>query len=80
LTRHEHGGARPHRRTISTHGSSLSSGTFIRWSNPEQGAVETDSLTPVGEYANACVARERVFEFFAEERNGHRLPSIELRG
>ncbi|HLJ96919.1 MAG TPA: NAD-dependent epimerase/dehydratase family protein [Gemmataceae bacterium] len=29
------------------------------------GSVETDALTPVGEYANAVVARERVLEFFA---------------
>ena len=27
------------------------------------GSVETDVLTPVGEYANAAVARERIFEF-----------------
>jgi hypothetical protein len=29
------------------------------------GAAETDPLTPLGEYANAAVARERVFEFCA---------------
>jgi nucleoside-diphosphate-sugar epimerase len=29
------------------------------------GAKETDPLTPLGEYANAAVARERVFEFCA---------------
>jgi len=29
------------------------------------GSVETDSLTPIGEYSNAAVARERVFEHFA---------------
>ena len=33
------------------------------------GSVESDALTPVGEYANAAVARERLFEFFAQ-RNG----------
>lgn len=27
------------------------------------GSVETDPLTPIGEYANACVARERIFEY-----------------
>jgi len=27
------------------------------------GSVETDPLEPVGEYSNACVARERIFEF-----------------
>lgn len=29
------------------------------------GSREQDELTPVGEYANACVARERVFEYVA---------------
>ncbi len=29
------------------------------------GAVETDPLTPLGEYANAAVARERIFEWCA---------------
>ncbi len=29
------------------------------------GSVETDPLTPLGEYANAAVGRERVFEFFS---------------
>jgi len=32
------------------------------------GSVETDPLTPLGEYANAAVARERVFEFCAKQR------------
>jgi nucleoside-diphosphate-sugar epimerase len=31
------------------------------------GSVETDSLTPLGEYANAAVARERIFEFFTRQ-------------
>jgi nucleoside-diphosphate-sugar epimerase len=31
------------------------------------GSVETDALTPLGEYANAAVARERLFEFFAQQ-------------
>ena len=31
------------------------------------GSVESDSLTPLGEYANAAVARERLFEFFAQQ-------------
>jgi len=30
------------------------------------GAVETDPLTPLGEYANAAVARERIFEFYSQ--------------
>lgn len=29
------------------------------------GSVETDSLTPPGEYANSCVARERVLQYFS---------------
>ena len=33
------------------------------------GSVESDPLTPLGEYANAAVARERIFEFHSE-RNG----------
>jgi len=31
------------------------------------GSVETDALTPLGEYGNASVARERLFEFFAQQ-------------
>jgi hypothetical protein len=31
------------------------------------GAGETDPLIPVGEYANACVARERIFEHFSQQ-------------
>jgi nucleoside-diphosphate-sugar epimerase len=31
------------------------------------GATETHSKTPIGEYANAAVARERVFEYFAQK-------------
>ena len=30
------------------------------------GSVETDALMPLGEYANAAVARERIFEYAAE--------------
>jgi nucleoside-diphosphate-sugar epimerase len=29
------------------------------------GSVETDTLEPIGEYANSCVGRERIFEYFA---------------
>ncbi|MGD0536008.1 MAG: NAD(P)-dependent oxidoreductase [Verrucomicrobiota bacterium] len=32
------------------------------------GATETDPLTPLGEYANAAVARERLFEFHSRQR------------
>jgi nucleoside-diphosphate-sugar epimerase len=38
--------------------------------------VETDPLTPLGEYANACVARERLLEFFAQQNN---TPIITIR-
>jgi nucleoside-diphosphate-sugar epimerase len=40
------------------------------------GARETTPLTPLGEYPNAAVARERLFEFFAAE---HRTPLVILR-
>ncbi len=32
------------------------------------GATESDPLTPLGEYANAAVARERLFEFHSRQR------------
>jgi nucleoside-diphosphate-sugar epimerase len=31
------------------------------------GSIETDPLEPVGEYANSCVGRERVFGWFAQK-------------
>lgn len=31
------------------------------------GSVESDRLTPLGEYPNAAVARERIFEFFSQK-------------
>jgi nucleoside-diphosphate-sugar epimerase len=34
---------------------------------PGPGSQEADLLTPLGEYANAAVARERVFEYFARQ-------------
>ena len=43
----------------------------------EGGSVEGDPLTPPGEYANACIARERIFEYFAEE-NGTQISLIRL--
>jgi hypothetical protein len=30
-----------------------------------RGSCETDPLTPLGEYSNACVARERIFEYYS---------------
>ena len=32
-----------------------------------EGSRENDPLTPIGEYANSCVARERIFEYWADE-------------
>jgi hypothetical protein len=31
------------------------------------GSREGDALTPLGEYSNACVARERIFEYFSAQ-------------
>ncbi len=31
------------------------------------GAVESDSPAPIGEYANSCLGRERIFEFFSHQ-------------
>jgi nucleoside-diphosphate-sugar epimerase len=47
----------------------LSTGNVYPPTDPGRGAVETDPLTPVGEYANAAVARERVFEFHSRAHN-----------
>ena len=43
----------------------------------DRGSVETDDLTPIGEYGNACVARERLFEFFSKQ-NGTPVALIRL--
>ena len=40
------------------------------------GAPETAPLTPPGEYANSCVARERMFEHFSHV---HSTPGVRLR-
>lgn len=40
------------------------------------GATETSPLTPLGEYANAAVARERVFEFHSQR---HGTPMVLVR-
>lgn len=42
-----------------------------------RGARETDPLTPVGEYPNAAVARERVFEYFSR-RDGSSVALLRL--
>lgn len=41
------------------------------------GATESHSLTPLGEYANAAVARERIFEYHAQ-RHGTPLVLVRL--
>ena len=41
------------------------------------GAVESDALTPLGEYANAAVARERLFEFHSQ-KNGTLIVLLRL--
>lgn len=41
------------------------------------GSVESDPLTPSGEYANAAVARERLFQFHSE-RNGTPIALLRL--
>jgi nucleoside-diphosphate-sugar epimerase len=33
------------------------------------GSREEDDLTPIGEYSNACVARERLFEYYSRRNN-----------
>jgi nucleoside-diphosphate-sugar epimerase len=40
------------------------------------GSAETDQLTPLGEYANSAVARERIFEFHSR---GHGTPMAVIR-
>lgn len=41
------------------------------------GSREEDALTPLGEYANSCVARERIFDYFAG-KNGTPVALIRL--
>lgn len=41
------------------------------------GSVESDALTPLGEYPNAAVARERIFEYFSQQ-NGTPLAILRL--
>ena len=40
------------------------------------GSVETDPLEPIGEYANACVARERIFEYLSAR---HGTATVQVR-
>ncbi|MCX6903897.1 MAG: NAD(P)-dependent oxidoreductase [Verrucomicrobia bacterium] len=41
------------------------------------GSVEEDALTPLGEYANSAVARERIFEYYSQ-RHGTTLALLRL--
>lgn len=55
----------------------LSTGNVYPFSEVDRGgARETDPLTPVGEYANAAVARERLFEYYSHL---NRMPAALLR-
>ena len=55
----------PHARLVA-----LSTGNVYPLTEVSRGGSrETDPLTPLGEYANAAVGRERIFEFFS--RNHH---------
>ncbi|KPK79149.1 MAG: epimerase, partial [Phycisphaerae bacterium SM23_33] len=40
------------------------------------GSAETDPLEPIGEYSNACVARERILEFFSGKNE---TPMVQMR-
>ena len=48
----------------------LSTGNVYPFVAPSSGgATENTPLDPVGEYAQSCLGRERIFEFAAQERN-----------
>ena len=48
----------------------FSTGNVYPFVTPEQGGcVETDALAPRGEYAQSCLARERVFEYYSKQFN-----------
>ena len=56
----------------------LSTGNVYPPSEIERcGSLETDLLTPLGEYANATVGRERIFQFFSE-RLGNKVTLLRL--
>ncbi|MBX2819427.1 MAG: NAD(P)-dependent oxidoreductase [Rhodothermaceae bacterium] len=56
----------------------LSTGNVYTMTEVEGGgSVESDPLEPLGEYANACVARERVFEYKSQQL-GTAIVSIRL--
>jgi nucleoside-diphosphate-sugar epimerase len=48
----------------------LSTGNVYPLTDVERGgSVESDPLTPLGEYANAAVGRERIFEFYSRRHH-----------
>ena len=47
----------------------LSTGNVYPFKQAAIGALETDPLTPLGEYANAAIGRERIFEFFSQRNS-----------
>ena len=47
----------------------FSTGNVYPFVSPDSGgSVETDALAPQGEYAQSCLGRERIFEYFSHER------------
>ena len=63
----------PHGRVVA-----LSTGNVYPLSNPARGgSTETDPLVPLGEYGNASVGRERLFEF-GSRRDGTRVALLRL--
>ncbi|HEY7182450.1 MAG TPA: NAD-dependent epimerase/dehydratase family protein [Blastocatellia bacterium] len=48
----------------------FSTGNVYPCVNPASGgSVETDAPLPLGEYANSCLGRERIFEYFSRAHN-----------
>jgi nucleoside-diphosphate-sugar epimerase len=47
----------------------LSTGNVYPFTKKAQGATETDLLTPLGEYANAAIGRERNFQFLSQRNS-----------
>lgn len=48
----------------------FSTGNVYPFVSPEQGGcVESDALAPLGEYAQSCLGRERIFEFYSKKFN-----------
>ncbi len=57
----------------------LSTGNVYALSDASSGgSVESDPLTPLGEYANAAVARERIFQHYASDPK-HSNPTVLVR-